>query len=288
MRRATSSFVDRLEVPFLRACSCVCLLFATLGAGGRTWAAPLAAADFTTYADGGLVGQSGWLQYQTQSTLPLTVASGRVAWAGGATANNQDAMLAFPEQIVQPTEGSTILNFDLRLRVTQASASTPSYFAALNTLTGTATSGNFQNARLAALAADGGFTFGARVNGQSGYPFAFGTEVLTLNQDYALRAQINMVAGNANDFIDLYVGPDFDNLSFYAKAEYGSGSVSDPAFGAVLISQFGSASVFEPGVSIASMSVSVVPEPSTLALAGLGCLAAGAVGRWRARRRPAA
>jgi hypothetical protein len=76
-----------------------------------------------------------------------------------------------------------------------------------------------------------------------------------------------MVAGNANDFIDLYVGPDFSNLSFYAKAQYsGSGTVNDPEFGAMLISQFGSGSVSEPGVSISSMSVSV-PEPGTVWIA---------------------
>jgi len=151
--------------------------------------------------------------------------------------------------------------------------------AALNTLTGTTTSSNFANARITAQATTGGFLFGARVNGQSGYPFAFGTDVLDIGTDYALRAEINMVAGNANDFIRLFVGPDFDSLSLYATAGYsGSGIVSDPLFGAMLISQFGSATVFEPGVSIASMSVSVVPEHSALALACLGGGAAAGVG----------
>lgn len=93
-----------------------------------------------------------------------------------------------------------------------------------------------------------------------------------------------MVAGNANDSINLYVGPDFDTLSLYATAGYASGSVNDPTFGAMLLSQFGSASVFEAGVSVKSMSVTqVVPEPSTLGIlaAGFGLLAA-------ARRRRAA
>ena len=126
--------------------------------------------------------------------------------------------------------------------------------------------------------------FGARVNGQGGYPFAYGTQELTIGQDYALRAEINMVAGNANDSINLYVGPDFDNLSLYATAGYTTGSVSDPSFGAMLLSQFGTATVFEPGVSVKSMSVTqAVPEPGALGLAavGFGLLAA-------ARRRRAA
>ena len=227
----------------------------------RKMLAALAAADFTTYADGALVGQNGWSQYQTQTTAPLTVSGGRVAWAGGATANNQDAFLAFPEQVAQPVAGSTVLNFDMVLSVTAPSASGPSYFAALNTLTTSTTSGNFQNARLVAQASGTGFVFGARVNGQGGYPFAYGTDVLTIGQDYALRAQINMVAGNANDFINLYVGPDFDNLSIHATATYGSGSVSDPSFGAMLLSQFGTSTVFEAGVNVKSMSVAPAAAP---------------------------
>jgi hypothetical protein len=252
------------------AWSCLSILIAMAGVDVAR-AQTLASSDFSTYSDGPLVGQNGWLQFQTQGTEPLTVDSGRVSWPGGATANNQDAMLAFPQQITQPASGSTILNFDIVLSVTAPSSpSNPSYFAALNTLTGTVTSGNFQNARLVAISQDDGFVFGARVNGQSGYPFAYGTEKLTIGQDYALRAEINMVAGNANDFINLYLGPNFDNLSLYATAGYSSGSVNDPEFGAMLISQFGSATVFEPGVSIASMSVSVVPEPTTFVLAGFG------------------
>lgn len=243
----------------------------------------IVSADFSTFADGDLVGQNGWVQYNTQSTLPLQVQSGAVAWAGGSTVNNQDAMLAFPSQIGQPLSGTEVYDFDMRLQVSAASAGNPSYFAALQTLTTTATSGNFQNVRMAAQASGSGFVFGARVNGQGGYPFAFGTQVLNLNQTYALRARINMVAGNANDFIELYVGDDFNNLSLHATAGYGVGSVTDPLFGGLLISQFGSATVSEPGVRIFSMSFASVPEPSSMALLGAVSLAGVVV-----RRRSAA
>ena len=236
----------------------------------------LASANFADYANGALVGQNGWQQYNTQTLRPLEVLNGAVSWAGGSTDNGQDAMLAFAEQVTQPTEGTTILNFDILLSVSSA-GSNPSYFAALNTLTSTATSGNFQNARLVARSSGSGFTFGARVNGQGGYPFAYGTQELSFGTVYALRAEINMVAGNANDFINLYVGSDFSSLSLYATAAYGSGSVSDPLFGAMLLSQFGSGTTFESGVSIQSMSVTLVPAPGALALIG----AAGLVGRRR-------
>ena len=244
-------------------------------------AADLAYADFGTYSDGALVGQNGWQQYAAQATNPLTVSSGAVSWTGGSIANNQDAMLAFAQQIVQPTEGSTILWFDTQLRVTGNTGTNPSYFAALNTLTTTSTTGNFQNARLVAQTFEDGFQFGTRVNGQAGYPFAYGTTKLSFGTTYAVRQEIHMVAGNANDFINLYVGPDYDNLTLYATAAYGSGSVTDPLFGAMLISQFGSASVAESGVGIDLMRVSVVPEPSAYALAASALAVLGFVGRSR-------
>jgi len=196
-------------------------------AGEEVRAEALASADFSTYADGDLVGQNGWQQWRSETTAPLQVSGGQVAWTGGATVNNQDAFLPFPSDIPQPASGSTILTWDTVINVTNPSASNPSYFLALNTNNTSSTSSNFQNARLVAQASEAGYVFGARVNGQSGYPFAYGTQELTIGQDYALRAEINMVAGNANDSINLYVGPDFDNLTLYTTAGYsGSGTVS--------------------------------------------------------------
>jgi MYXO-CTERM domain-containing protein len=70
------------------------------------------------------------------------------------------------------------------------------------------------------------------------------------------------------------VGPDFDNLSFHATASYGVGTVTDPLYGAIMLSQFGSATVSQPGVSIASISVTQVPEPTAAMLGLLGLLGA--------------
>ena len=93
-----------------------------------------------------------------------------------------------------------------------------------------------------------------------------------------------MVAGNANDFINLYVGPDFDNLSLYTTAGYGSGTVNDPSFGSIVLSQFGTGTVFEAGVSVGSVSVTqVVPEPSAIGLAAVGLI--GGLGYTGVRRR---
>lgn len=258
------------------------LVGATLLFSQTSYGQILVNADFPGYPDGNLVGEDGWQQYSTATARPLTVTSGAVTWAGGSTTDGQDAVLVFGSQIAQPLSGTTVLNYDLALKVSAAGAN-PSYFAALNTLTTTATAGNFQNARLVAKSSGSGFLFGTRVNGQVGYPFAYGTTELSFNTSYALRAEIHMVTGNANDFIKLYVGPDFNNLSLHATAAYSTGTVGDPLFGGMLISQFGSAAVNEAGVSISSMSVTLVPEPSTAALLGLGALALAA--RRQSRKR---
>lgn len=268
-------------------------LVACLGIAEATAQTPLASATFSTYADGNLVGQNGWQQYLTQTSSPLQVTSGTLSWIGtGLTpSNSQDAMLAFSQQVTQPVTGTNVIHYDLLLSVGSAgSGTTPSYFAAINELTGTSNVGNFQNVRLAVQSSGTGFVFGSRVNGQPGYPYSFGTTVLGFNQPYALRAQLNQVSGTSNDFIQLFVGPDFNSLTLYGTSGWnGVGTVTDPSAGAMLVSQFASATAFGSSISIQRMSATLVPEPSTLALGGMGLVAAGwAVRRGRARLRPAA
>lgn len=101
--------------------------------------------------------------------------------------------------------------------------------------------------------------------------------MLNFGQTYALCAEINLVAGNANDFINLYVGSDFNNLSLYETADYGAGTGTDISVGAMLLSKFLSSSAFESGASVSSMSVTLVPTPGALAL----LVVAGLVARRR-------
>ena len=223
--------------------------------------------NFANYTNGALVSQNSWVQYKTLAENPLTITNGKVTWLGNGApttpVDNQDAMLPFASTIIQPTSGTTTVNVDLLVAVSTAGDS-PSYFFALNTLNTTSTSNNFQNARLAAKASTDGFVFGARVNGQSGYPFAYGTTKLTFGAKYAVRMVLELVAGNANDVLKLYVGSDFNNLTLEATSSYSTGSVTDPTFGALLISQFGNSTNFESGISIESIKVTNLGAASGL------------------------
>ncbi len=258
---------------------CALALFAFLPSYSK--AEVIVSANFASFTDGPLVGQNGWQQFGASSTNPINVTSGVVSWAGGSTVDNQDAILTFANAIPAPTVGQTILNFDLLLRVNSAGTN-PSFFAALSTLNTASTTSNFSNARLAARSEGAGFVFGARVTGQGGYPYAFGTNVLNFGQDYALRAEIFMNPGTQNETINLYVGSDFNNLVLQSTAVFTSGTGTDPtSYGGVVLSQFGSGTVNEGGVSISSLSVTAVPEPASMTLLLGSAIAAGYIKRRR-------
>lgn len=220
-------------------------------------------ANFATYTNAALVGQNGWQQYNTTSTEPLMVNSGVVTIAGARVADNQDVVYPFATVIQQPASGTTTMYVDAVLTVSSAGVSNPSYFLALNGLNTTTSTGNFQNARLAAIQNADGFVFGTRVNGQSGYPYAYGMTKLSFNTKYAVRLAIDLNTGNANDIIRLYVGTSFNNLQLQSASAYSTGTVADPTFGGILISQYGSATVSETGVAIESVKVYTVSEITT-------------------------
>ncbi len=222
----------------------------------------ITSADFSTYADGPLVGQKGWVQFLNPSSNPLTVLGGSVAWAGGGNIDNQDAMLAFATQIGQPTSGTQVYNFDLRLQISQVQVGPdPAVIASLQQ----SADPNSSNpvVQLWVRSEGVGFVFGTRIDNSS--PFAFGSQALNFNETYALRAGVNLVAGKSNDFIELSVGNNFNNLNLQATT-IPTGSATDPLLAAMRLAQRGTATVAEPGVRIFSMSVSSVPEPSSMAL----------------------
>jgi hypothetical protein len=281
-----------VEVSFMAArfrhfCFVVSAVVGSLFLNANAQAEIIASSNFSTFAPGDLVGQNGWQQLGTTiATAPIQVAGGVVTWARPTftppSVDNQDAILPFATVIPAPTVGTTTLNYDLLLSIATAGAS-PSYFAALNVLnTNVAGGTNFANARIGAQASGAGFVFATRVTGQGGFPFVLSTDVFNFNQTYALRAEVNMVPGLQNDFIRLFVGSDFNNLTLQATSAYTTGTGTDPlSYGAIVLSQFdNNGTAIQSGVSINSVSVTnitAVPEPSSIALLGFASAGIGFV-----------
>lgn len=249
---------------------------------------------FSTFTDGNLVGQGGWLQQATSTTLPLQVDAGTavVPYLGVSSGDNQDASRNFGAV----TSGSLYLA--ARLEVTQTTSGTTSdtsYFLAMRD-----SNNSFDNFRFATRPGTDPDTFNLRTRGtgQGGNPFV-GTGDLPLNTEFTFIGAFNLVASPGFSDWKVYVNPtslvEADN-PIYSQQTLTTGN--PPGFASVILSQFTSASTQQSGVRFSQIALATsfeeaaqaiaVPEPSTLALAGLGCLTAVAVGRWRTRRGPAA
>ena len=186
---------------------------------------------------------------------------------GNSLVNNQDAVLGLASQVGAPVSGETVVNFDLTISISSAGSVYPSYFAALAAGPDEAA----HMSQIGVLASGTGFVFGVK-NGQ----FAYGdtASILNFSQTYAVRAEIHMVAGAANDFIRLFVGSSFDNLTLHADTGPTSIGFQDlSTVDSMLIRQRATANQFESGVTLYGMGVSTVPGPGALAVLGLAGLA---------------
>ncbi len=236
--------------------------------------------DFSLYTAGNLVGQNGWSQQGTSATLPLQVSSGAVVIPGAQTADNQDAIKNFAAPFAAPASGSASLFLGTQLSLgSAASAASPYYFLAMYD------GASFANLRVTAKDNGGtGFLLGARVTGQAGYPWVFGTVELAYNTPHAVFVQAELVAGAQNDIVRVYVDPtsaDLASQTPYLTETYTTGTATDPAqLTALIISQYATATTTSIGGSISKVAAAdtfpevfaAIPEPSSLALVALGAV----------------
>jgi hypothetical protein len=264
-------------------------------AAPRAPAAIFFADDFSTFSDGDLVGQNGWVQTGTQATLPLQVSSGQVLIPGSQTGNNQDAFKTFGSLVAPPGVGSTSVFLGLTLTVNDApTPGISSYFVALDN----ATDGSgFDNERVAAIENTATTYFlAARVTGQAGSPFVTGTTPLTYGTQYNLIVEATLTSLGTDEIVRLYVDPtngDINAQTPYLTAPINTGTPLT-GLGGVVLSQFQSTTVGISDVEIGSARAATtfseaanlpVPEPSSLLLAGLAGLGMVAVVIRRCRRR---
>jgi hypothetical protein len=242
--------------------------------------------NFSTFASGNLVGQNGWTQLgAVVSSLPLQVTGGKVVIPGSQTVDNQDAWKnnSAPGGVVlPPVSGTTSIFYGLDLTVQSAPVlgaggfTSPSYFAAVYNATN---AGGFANERLTAqdnsANVPGTYLLGARITGQAGDPFSYGTTPLTYGTLYNVVVEADMVAPTgANDTMEVFV-----NGANYLTHTIGATANDPTGIGSFVISQFASATVGNVGATIGAVRMADnyaeaagVPEPSTLVLGSLAVL----------------
>jgi phosphatidylinositol-3-phosphatase len=224
----------------------------TNGAGNTTRSVSLSVStfgffdDFSTFASGDLVGQSGWTQLGGISNVPIQVVGGQAGFTGGLTVNSQTAFKNF-------TQTNETVFYGMTLTVTNAPNNNGvPYFATLYTSTnGTGTAG-FRLAAESPDTAKTNFLLGVRINPAPSDPYTFGTAGLTYGTQY--RVIVQAVAGGTN--VIVYVNPTSGNLGDqtpYAKNAVTSGGLT--TVGSFAISQLDGGTIPSAGGLIGKVAV---------------------------------
>jgi hypothetical protein len=242
--------------------------------------------DFSSYSVGGLIGQGGWVITGTSVVNPVSVAS---------FSGNNRVPLANNGQDVQAPFGPLTLNdgdhlfIGVTINVSAAQA-TGDYFMHV-------TPGPVGNSfdffqRIFIKSSGAGFVLGyAETSG--GAVASYGSGVLSFGVDHRVVLDYTRVAGALNDTASLIVDPtDLSvegNNPIYVTKSWTSSTAETNVVATINLRQ-GSASaaatlvVDDLVVGTGYTDVSVVPEPSVVALTGLGGLGVVAWNRIRRRR----
>jgi len=124
------------------------IAFVCVTAIGLGRADTLLSQDFTTFTNGGLIGQGGWTLIGSSVVNPITVTNGIVSLAN----NGQDAGTAFSSAV---NSGDLTLNFSLSL----SAAQTGDYFLAFDT----GASATNYNSRVFAKSSGSGYVLGLQM-----------------------------------------------------------------------------------------------------------------------------
>jgi hypothetical protein len=267
----------------------VFLAVALLSSSPRTFAAIVFSDNFNSYVNGNLagtsqdaLGQGTWRQTSTANATPIQVVNGAIAI--GSSGQDVYSPLTTPTIL---SDGQSIY-FSVAINVS-AAQSGGDYF-----LHFTPNAGNFTlfYSRLFIKSVTGGFELGwLGTSGGTGLP-TYGTTVLSLNTPYQVVMAYNFSATTpTNSTGAVYVNPTDPNVgnnTAYLTANWLTTTTPDTNSIAAVNFRQGSAgsaptlTVDNLVVATSFSDVVTVPEPSTLALAGLGGLAClGALRRKR-------
>jgi hypothetical protein len=238
----------------------------------HSWVAPsmvqadlLYATNFNspTYANGGLIGQDGWLITGTSVVSPIAVANSATNGSVALTTTGQDVNRVF----AATTSGSIFLTADINLSAAQA---TGDYFLHL----GDGGTSNFYS-RLYARSSAAGFQMAMGTS--SGTPVNYGTTVLDLNRTYRILARYDFVAGALNDTGSLFINPNdpfgLGDTAYVAATTIGADAASISSVNLRQGTATNAPTLVIDNISISS--ITAIPEPSSIALVGLMGVACG-------------
>jgi hypothetical protein len=243
--------------------------FSLLAAATAVQASQLFFDNFNSYLAGNLVGQGSWLQTGSIATNPLQVNSGRVHMTTGQDANANFGAFTLVD--------NTTFYYGATINLTAATAA-GDYFFHVGTVP--ADSFNFYG-RIFAKTSGAGFVLGyMEVSG--GTPAntpSYGTTELAFGQDYRVVVAYNVVPGPTSDTASVYINPadlqvQANNIPYVTDLTW-YGNAETNYFGTINLRQGGGTTaptldIDDLAVGTAFADVAVVPEPSTIALTGLG------------------
>jgi hypothetical protein len=242
-----------------------CLLFALLIAAANLQAATLFTDNFDSYSNGNLAGQGPWIQNGSSANTPAQINNGRVYL--GTSGQDLNAPIT-PLSLVDAT------TFYIGATINLSAAQGGDYFLHWSPATGSSTF----ISRLFAKSSGSGFLLGYLETSGTGTT-NYGTQTLNFNQDYRVVIAYDAVSGTLNDTARVYVDPtDWNvegNNTPYLSDTWTTTTAEATTIGAINLRQ-GTASIASTvsidNLTVATTFVEVVPEPSTMALAGLGLL----------------
>jgi hypothetical protein len=241
------------------------LLLALLFAGSISLRATVLFSDTFTYPDGTLVGQGGWVQTGTTATSPIQIAGGRAVL--GTSGQDVNAPVG-PFNLV---DGSSIY-LGATINVTSAQTA-GDYF-----LNWAPSSGSTIYESRTEIRDAGGAGFNVGLIQTASATISWGSGVYSYGQDYRMVVGYNSVTGTLNDTGDVWM----NGTQEVTGAVWTPSVNAEPTvLGSVNLRQ--GSSTAAPALSIDDLNVATtfaevatftpVPEPSTVALIGLGLIA---------------
>jgi len=251
----------------------VFLAVALLFSSPRTFATSVFSDSFPD-PNGALLGQSAQIGSGvwslTSSTVnPIQVNNGLVVLVN----SGQDAYDALSSPVSTSAGGSIFVGLDLNVTAAQA---TGDYFLHFCSTVG-GTSGFYD--KVWVKSSGSGFVLGSQDNNGT---VIYGSTVLTLGTTYRLVTEEDFVPGALNDTFEFYVNPtDLSvaaNNTAYLSATWSGAGAEASSYAEINLRQGTAAAA--PSETIDNLivgsafsNVSVIPEPSTVALAAMGGVA---------------